>query len=260
MITIRSAAMAAIATTLFAGPLLGQEQFRWNGRVAQGGAIEIKGMNGGINAVAATGDEVRVQATKRGRRSDPADVRIEVLQHSGGVTICAVYPTPGGEPANECRPGSAGRSGVRNNDVQVEWNVEVPRGVNFIGRTVNGGIDGRGLPAGAEGRTVNGGVRLAAAGVVRASSVNGAVDVTMGRSDWTDRLELETVNGALTVRFTGALDADVSARTVNGAIETDYPLEVRGRFNSRNLTGVVGSGGRELALKTVNGAIRLVRQ
>lgn len=256
----RSATFALAATLALAGPALAQEQFQWSGRIASGRAIEIKGVNGGIMAAAASGNEVRVSATKRGRSSDPSDVRIEVVEHAGGVTVCAVYPTRAGRPANDCQPGSGGRSNVENNDVQVEWTVQVPAGVNFVGRTVNGAVEGTRLPANAEGRTVNGSVKLEAAGIARASTVNGSVDASMGASTWSDKLEFETVNGSLTVRFGGALNADVSARTVNGDIETDFPLEVRGRFNSRNVSGTVGSGGRELALKTVNGRIRLLRQ
>ena len=33
-------------------------------------------------------DEVEVFATKRGTRSDVSEVRIEVVEHSSGVTIC----------------------------------------------------------------------------------------------------------------------------------------------------------------------------
>lgn len=260
MNVLRSATLACAATLTLAAPALAQEQFQWSGRIASGRAIEIKGVNGAINAVAASGDEARVSATKRGRRSDPSDVRIEVVEHAGGVTICAVYPTRAGRPANDCQPGSGGRSNVENNDVQVEWTVQVPRGVNFVGRTVNGAVEGDRLPANAEGRTVNGSVRLGAAGIARASTVNGSVDVSMGSSNWSNQLEFETVNGSLTIRFAGDLNAAVSARTVNGDIETDFPLEVRGRFNARNMSGTVGSGGRELDLKTVNGRIRLLRQ
>ena len=65
-----------------------------------------------------------------------------VLEHSGGVTICAVYPhRPNREP-NECAPGEGGRNSVQNNDVSVEWEVQVPRGVNLTARTINGGILG----------------------------------------------------------------------------------------------------------------------
>ena len=59
-------------------PSIGAPQdidFRWSGRVDAGDAIEIKGINGEVRAMAASGSEVEVTAVKRGgRRGDPADV------------------------------------------------------------------------------------------------------------------------------------------------------------------------------------------
>ncbi|MGH7672909.1 MAG: hypothetical protein ACREMC_08415, partial [Gemmatimonadales bacterium] len=84
-----------IVTTLLlaaAGSAAAQEDFRWHGRLAPGKTIEVKGVNGDVRAVAATGPEVDVTAAKRARRSDPDEVKIEVVEHEGGVTICAVYP------------------------------------------------------------------------------------------------------------------------------------------------------------------------
>jgi len=53
------------------------------------------------------------------------------------------------------------------------------------------------------------------------------------------------------------LNADIEAGTVNGGIETDFPITVRGRFMNRRMSGRVGSGGRTLEMETVNGSIRL---
>jgi hypothetical protein len=247
----------ALATT---GQALAQSQFDWRGQVAQGGSVEIKGVNGSIKAAAASGSEVRVRATKTSRRRGSVDdVIIEVVQHSGGVTICAVYPTPRGRPQNECRPGSGGRNNVQDNDVEVEFTVEVPAGVNLVARNVNGGIEATGLASEVDARTVNGGIRLATAGIATAQTVNGSIDVRIGRANWRDELAFETVNGAISVTVTGDLNADVSAATVNGQISTDFPLTVQGRFSSRSISGTVGSGGRRLTMKTVNGAISLRR-
>jgi hypothetical protein len=246
------------ALALAAAPLAAQQQWQWNGRVETGRAIEIKGINGGIRAVAGSGSEVRVTATRTARRSDPEDVRFEVVPHAGGTTICAVYPDRRG--TNECRPGNAGRMNVENNDVQVEWVVQVPRGVSFVARTVNGRIDADGLPDDVNAHTVNGAVRVTTAGVVRANTVNGSIEAVMGRSDWTGALRLATTNGSITVSFPGNLNADVSAATVNGDIETDFPLQVRGRFGPRRVSGTVGSGGREISLTTVNGSITIRRR
>ena len=49
-------------------------------------------------------------------------------------------------------------------------------------------------------------------------------------------------------------------KTVNGDIETEFPLTVSGRVGMRRIRGTVGQGGRTLELETVNGSIRLRKQ
>ena len=135
---IRRTILAALAAALAMPAFAAQEDFHWTGKVAAGAAVEIKGVNGGIVATGAAGGDVEVTAVKKGRKSDPTEVKVEVVEHAGGVTICAVYPSTGAP--NECKPGEGGRMSVRDNDVNVEFKVTVPAGVRFIGRTVNGGI------------------------------------------------------------------------------------------------------------------------
>ena len=234
--------------------------FTWRGRIAAGKAIEIKGINGGIRAAAASGNEVEVTATKRSRRSDPEGVEIRVVEHEDGVTICAVYPTPRGKRPNECAPGARGRSETSDNDVEVEFEVRVPAGVRFLGRTVNGSVRAEGLRADAEAHTVNGSVSVTTTGMAEASTVNGEIDVTMGRADWADLREFETVNGDITLTLPASLSTEVQAQTVNGDVESDFPLMVSGRMKPQRLRGTIGQGGRTLGLKTVNGSIRLVKR
>ena len=232
------------------------EDFEWHGRVGVGGAIEVKGVNGGIVAEATTGSEVEVVARKSARKSDPNEVTIEVIEHAGGVTLCAVYPTPRGERPNECQPGEGGRMNTRNNDVQVEFTVRVPAGVRFVGRTVNGSIEARGLKADVEAYTVNGSIGISTGGVAQASTVNGSIEAEMGTA-LREPLDFETVNGGITLVVPAASGAELRASTVNGDIMTDFPLTVRGRFDRRSVTGTIGRGGPQLMMSTVNGDIRL---
>lgn len=248
------------ASAVAAAPAAAQEQWSWNGTVPVGRTLEIKGVNGGIRAVAASGSEARVQVTKRARRDDPDDVRMVVLEHAGGVTICAVYPHQSNREPNECAAGDGGRNSVQNNDVSVEWEVQVPRGVNFTARTINGAIEATGMSGTTVARTINGEVNVSTSGIANAKTINGSIDVTLGRSDWQDDLEFETTNGSVVVSFTGDLNAQVNASTVTGSIETDFPLEVRGRFMNKRISGTVGTGGRTLSLQTVNGRIELRRR
>lgn len=255
--TIATLAIVALGATLGAPSARGDD-FRWSGSLAPGKVLEIKGVNGSIHAGPASGGEAEVTAVKTGRRSDPAEVEVKVVEHGGGVTICAVYPSSGGRP-NECQPGSGGRMNTHDNDVKVEFTVRVPEGVRFTARTVNGGVDAVGLTADAEVYSVNGGVSVRSSGLARAETVNGSVTAEMGRADWEGPLEIKTVNGSVTVELPASASARVEANTVNGSIETDFPLTVTGKFGPRRVSGTIGSGGRDLTLETVNGAIRIRR-
>ena len=249
--------LALVAATLAAPVATASAQdFSWHGKVAPGKTLEIKGINGEIHATAASGSEAEVSAVKRGRRSDPKDVEIKVVEHGDGITICAVYPGERGRP-NSCEPGSGGHMEVHDNDVVVDFTVKVPAGVQFSGRTVNGDVRAEGLEAATELHTVNGGITASSKGSVEAETVNGSLNLTIGRADWDGQLDLKTVNGGITVAFPPTLSADLRAETVNGSIESDFPVSVQGRINPRSLRGTIGKGGRELRLSTVNGSIRL---
>src|SRR6266550_6246870 len=85
------------------------DEFHWSGRVAPGAAVEIKGINGDIRAEPATGDEVQVVAAKRSRRSDVNSVTVKVVEHAGGVTICAIYPNENSGNPNTYERGPGGQ-------------------------------------------------------------------------------------------------------------------------------------------------------
>ncbi len=251
-------AMAVLAAVTTVPVYAAQEDFHWQGTVARGAAVEIKGINGGITATGVPGGQVEVTAVKKGHKSDPAQVKVEVVEHPAGVTICAVYPDSASDGSpNRCAPGKGAHLGAKNNDVQVEFQVKVPAGVRFLGQTVNGGISASGISADAEAETVNGGVTLEAAGTARARTVNGGIKASLGRADWDGALKLSTVNGGIQLTLPDGLNAEVKASTVNGDIETDFPLAVSGRISRRSLSGTIGSGGRQLELNTVNGGIAL---
>jgi hypothetical protein len=244
----------------FSGPKRTAAPFKWSGKVAAGKTFELRGVNGPIRAVASSGSEIELVATRTGRRSDPESVKIEVVPHADGVTVCAVYPSRDESRPNECRPGGGGRMNVRNNDVNVEFEVRVPRDVDFEGRTVNGRIE-----ANVEGRaavsTVNGSIEVEAGTLTEATTVNGSIraEVRNGGSS-ADDVKLSTVNGSVRLSLPEGVNADVSAKTVNGGITSDFgEIEIRKKYGPRSAEGRLGRGGRELALSTVNGGIRITK-
>jgi uncharacterized protein YaiE (UPF0345 family) len=177
-----------------------REEFRWQGQVQPGQNVEIRGVNGGIEAEPSGSNQIEVVAVKTARESDVRAVRIVVVPHAEGVTICAVYPDVPGEEPNECRPGG-GRNSTRDNDVKVQFNVRVPAGVTFTGRTVNGSIDAKDLDGRVSLNTVNGNVEISTSSYATVKTVNGSITARLGRADWQDVLEMKTVNGGITLHL-----------------------------------------------------------
>lgn len=230
------------------------DTFHWNGKVPAGQFIEIRGINGSIHAEPSSGNDVDVIAYKTGAEYDPAGIAVKVVEHDGGVTICAVYTAPD-SPGN-CLPSPGAPNGA-GSDVQVDFTVHVPKGVRFVGRTVNGLVEAQSLDADAEGHTVNGNLRLSTAGTAQGETVNGSIVASVGRL--TSGLKFSTVNGAITLEMPRSASARVHANTVNGRILTDFPLPVRGHYIGQHAEGILGRGGPELRLATVNGSISLKR-
>ncbi len=253
------------------------QDFHWQKTVAPGKTIEIKNLNGQIVAGHTTGSFVEVSAIKHARWSDPSSIRIEVVESDAGATVCAIYPNTGSglfdwllrylfsvklaqTASNEvCAPGGNGSTGLHNNsDLSVDFSVQVPHGVRFVARNVNGKIEAVSLEGEAEAFTVNGSVRVGSSDYAQASSVNGAIQASIG--NFNKPANFETVNGAITVELPANVKASLDASTVNGGISSDFPLTVQGSFTGRRMNGMIGGGGPRLTLTTVNGGIHLLRK
>jgi hypothetical protein len=237
----------------------GDDEFRWSGRVAQGRTVEIKGVNGNIHAEPSGGSEVEVVANKHAKRSNTSEVQIKVLEHEGGVTICAIYPTNEPGRTNECQIGDRWNTQTRDNDVEVDFTIRVPSGLRFSGRTVNGGVETGAIGGDVEAYTVNGEVRVYAKGYAEAKTVNGSITASMASADWPRALKFSTVNGSITLSLPEATSATLNAETLNGNIGTDFPVTAQGRNSRRRMSGIIGGGQHQLTLKTVNGSINIRR-
>ena len=242
---------------LAAGPRATAEPWTYRAKIAPRQWVWIRNINGSVTVVPATGDSLEVTAVKTYRRSDPASVRLVAVPYDGGVSICAVWQNSGG-----CEPGGEGvklkHGSARRNDVAVEFTVRLPRRVRVGATTVNGGVHVTGASAPIVASTVSGDVDAeTSAGPVSAVSVNGGVRARMRTFGDTGAVSLFTVNGPVTAELPPQLDADVEATTINGSINTDYPLGVTGKYVSHKLKGTLGGGGRAVHITTVNGSITL---
>jgi hypothetical protein len=232
--------------------------FHWQGNLKAGQTLEVINTNGEIGASKASGDAGRVEGTRKGSDSD-RELFIEVVEYTDGVTICAVY-------AKDKAPGRCHRGGVSSESNSWKWgghrgkisfDVQVPRGVRFHAMTTNGAVHCVRLDSVVQAETTNGDVEVSTSEWASAKTTNGGVRVSMGNAKWSGELEETTTNGSVDVTLPGSAEFKVDAATTNGGINTDFPISVQGRFSSRQLSGTVGGGGRELKVATTNGGIEL---
>jgi Putative adhesin len=242
-----------LGLALFAGVAWAQDQgreFHWSGKLAADQLVQVKGINGNIDAEVSSGDQVEVAAEKSGPDADR--VKIEVASGSDGVVICAVYPGSSGPCSSSWHANN-----VRRNDTKVHFTIRMPKNLRFSGQNVNGDVSAKGLGRFVRGESVNGSVQVSTTAWAEAETVNGSIRARMGSSDWAGTLTFKSVNGSVEVELPDDLSADVKFKSLNGRISSDFPLTINGGFVGQTAKGRVGNGGRELLIETVNGSVEL---
>jgi hypothetical protein len=262
MLSRTRGAAAALALTLAAPAALaaqGSERaFSFNERIPSGEWVRVRNVNGEIRVSASSSDRVEITATKRWRRGDPKDVRIESRKTgNGGVLVCAFWTENATCSESGYSSHDEGRN-RRNNDVAVDFEVRVPKGVKVGVSSVNGQVSVEGATDEVVASTVNGGVNATSSGgPVTGNTVNGSVHARMGKLTGDEDLSFSSVNGSVVAEFGTDIDANIELSTVNGRFQTDWPVTITGRVDPRHLRATLGKGGRRIRLSTVNGNVEL---
>jgi hypothetical protein len=219
--------------------------------VAPGGRLELINVNGQISAEPASGSSVELVGERTARAATDDGARelldkVEMREEAGESRVRVEVRAPR-------------TFGV--SSVEVRWSVKVPRGVVADIRNVNGRIALTGLEGEVHARTVNGGVegRGLAVASLEASTTNGGVDVEL-TTPLTDEgtVSLESVNGGVVLALHEASRASVTARVTNGGVSvTGLEFQLTGEQTRRRFEGTLNGGGARVSLETTNGGVRI---
>lgn len=205
------------------------------------------GQNGAVHIVAHEGKQIevhsRIQTSARSQSAADAmlrDVRIDL-----GQTITATGPDTD-----------------RGEHWHVSFVVYVPRNTDVNARTQNGPIAVTDVVGRMELSAQNGPIQLnGVGGDVHAQTQNGPLQVRLTGSRWVgEGLNAETQNGPIQLRIPTDYNAALETGTINGPMESDFPLNVTlgGRYWKR-LSTTLGSGGPPVRVVTTNGPVSLRR-
>jgi len=98
------------------------------------------------------------------------------------------------------------------------------------------------------------------AGDVSGQTLNGGIQVELTGRTWEGgQLDARTTNGGVTIAMPDNYSAHVRTETMNGVIDSDFPVSVtlQGRIRPQNLDFSVGSGGPLIHVSTKNGGVKL---
>jgi DUF4097 and DUF4098 domain-containing protein YvlB len=156
---------------------------------------------------------------------------------------------------------ASGPDSQRDASWSVSYEIFVPQTTDLSMTTFNGGISLSDVRGHIDFATKNGGVHLTrVAGDVTGQTQNGGIQVELTGRTWEGgKLEASTANGGVTIAMPENYSAHIQTGTVNGAVDSDFPVSVtvQGRIRPQNLDFNVGSGGPLIHVGTTNGAVKL---
>jgi DUF4097 and DUF4098 domain-containing protein YvlB len=206
------------------------------------------GQNGAVQIVAEDRNDMEVHA----RIQASADSRSEAAEVMRRVTVDygATISTKGPDMDRDA-------------SWAASYVIFVPRNTNLDLVTQNGPISVKNVVGKMELSAQNGPIQLSGVGGdVKASAQNGPLQVRLTGTRWNGAgLDAETQNGPVQLIIPESYNARLETGTVNGPIETDFPVNItlEGRRSWKRFSTTLGSGGPLVRVVTTNGPLSLRR-
>ena len=228
------------------------EEETFSYKLDDGGRFSLSNVNGSVVVTGGGGDSVEIIATKKADNQEDLDkIEIEISHSAAEIVV----ETELGESNRWFSHG--------NNSGSVKYEVIVPVSTHLDSvETVNGNVNISGVSGKVVAESVNGDLEVSdLAGDVGLSTVNGSIEAEFSRLEDQQRVNMETVNGRVSIDLPENADADISADTLNGGINaSDFGLETEKGFVGSDLNGKIGNGGARVNIDTVNGSIKIRRK
>jgi DUF4097 and DUF4098 domain-containing protein YvlB len=278
--TVRKAlGLAALVVAAIPAAAADKKEFRYN--VAPDSSVSVINEYGQVRVRASQARQVVVTAT-----ASSSKVEVDCTQHANRVEVRTHFLQKAGE-----------------SDGRVEYDIQVPADADVMVRTATGpvhvqGVNGdvsvdadtgkvevRDSNGHVRARTVSGTITLTNLrdGFVEATSVGGevtlnhvagknvSVNTTGGpiafAGDFAGggQYSLSSHSGTIDVALPASASVDVTARSVTGSVENDFPLNppahpTMALAQGKSLAGTSNSGASSVHLRTFSGRIRVKKQ
>ena len=225
------------------------DEIRKSFELRPGARIEIQGINGRVEIQ--TSETKTIEVYVRRTADSPSSLRrreITIEQTADGLLVRARTQHLGfwdhlfGHNPNE------------------EVTIKAPRQIALSLKGINGRVTAGDIDGSLEARSINGRVELGVASqYAELSSING--NIVVGLRQLGDRgASIKSVNGGIELRLANGLNADLTARGMNGSVRSDIPeVTVDKEEPGSRYSAHIGTGGAPITISGINGNVRLTR-
>ncbi|MBI2835801.1 MAG: hypothetical protein HYX76_15380 [Acidobacteria bacterium] len=141
----------------------------------------------------------------------------------------------------------------------VNYTLKVPSRIDLrLLRTTRGRIDVEGTTGRIVAQTTTGAVKLTGvAGTLDVIATNGDINAVVTDVRVNDFVRLESYNGDIVLRLPSRLRPNLEVRTLNGSIDSDFPLDVQSAYGPRIARQESGPNNPFVRVVSIGGNIRL---
>ncbi len=283
--------MCLIVSPGLAGPTDIIDTVKESFKVQTGGTLIIDIDNGSIVVETTRAHEVRIELERSVAVTDAAEAKRVLERHEYSIAQL------GNNVEVRSRfDGAASFFGRRNRDrMRLRATIQIPEQYNVDFTSGSGNVHLADIGGSVHGRTGAGNVLIGrvdgelnvssgsgnielsgargsvtvstGAGNVSLNEVHGAVEVKTGAGNVSayitdqphERSVLETGAGNITVYLTDRIRADIDAIAALGSAQTDFPLQVEGKWMSKSFAGDLNGGGPAIRMRAGVGNVALKR-
>lgn len=233
---------------------------RFTPALKAGQRLSVSNIDGNVTVMQGQGQSAEIVVHKLVRKGNGNLVKAVLEETSNGYRVCTVYL---GSSSDErgCTGGSRGDTHENWReplDVEMKYDIRLPAGVALSVNSVDGSIEARGIDTPATLRSVDGSITFEGVAPDMLNTVDGAITATITNTEWSHPLAVRSVDGGIDLTLPAAINMRITGHTVDGGIESDFPMTISGKWGPQSFQGDVGNGsGPSLELSSVDGGIRL---
>lgn len=226
-----------------------RDEIRKSFQLQPGARVEVQGINGKVEIQTSDTNTAEVYVLRTARSRDALSRREVIIEQTAtGLLV---------KSRKARHPGFWEH--LFGSNPKEEVTIKAPRQIALALKGINGRVSSGDIEGSLEVKGINGRVELGQANEsAEISGINGNISVAFNQLG--DRgARVSGVNGGIELRLGGGLNADLTAKGMNGNMRSEIADVIVDKERYGHYSVQIGKGGSPITLSGINGNVRLTR-